>query len=250
MDIHDRVMGDKPDSIFHKIAGIIPGFNGYMERERRRDADKLLRTYLASQYSNERARLTRVQQGMVRGRNLDYIAEVDRIAGVLQRFIDRLTTATYGYTGLFDPVKIEEQDLDMLYAFDMSLTAGVDQVSSAIGALESAVAGTEKDAVSAAIAKLSNVADELNLRLNQRQDFISTGRGLPQDEYNSMMSGVNQAMALQAQPTTYMPPQASENSSAWVGVHGPAPIYYGHIIRRRAHDAHRRCSACAGRRVG
>ena len=194
MDIHNRVMGDKPDSFLHKIAGIVPGFKGYMERERRRDADKLLRTYLASQYANGRARLTRVQQGMVRGRNLDYIAEVDRIAGVLQRFIDRLNTATYGYSGLFDPVKVEEQDLDMLYAFDMSLTSGVDQVSSAIGALESAVAGSEKDEVPAAISRLSSLADELNLRLNQRQDFISTGRGMPQDEYNSMMSGLNQGM--------------------------------------------------------
>ncbi|MGA7733689.1 MAG: hypothetical protein WCD37_20695 [Chloroflexia bacterium] len=227
MDIRNRVMGDKPDSFLHKIAGIIPGFNGYMERERRRDADKLLRTHLAGQYANGRARLTRIQQGMVRGKNLDYIAEVDRIAGVLQRFIDRLNTATYGYTGLFDPVKIEEQDLDMLYAFDMSLTSGVDQVSSAIGALESAVGSTEKGDVSAAINRLSELADDLNLRLNQRQDFISTGRGLPQDEYNSMMSGLNQGMApppaAQPGPTTYMPPQTGETSQAGSAYMAPPP---------------------------
>lgn len=227
MDIHDRVMGDKPDSFLHKIAGIIPGFKGYMERERRRDADKLLRTYLASQYSNGRARLTRVQQGMVRGRNLDYIAEVDRVAGVLQRFIDRLNTATYGYTGLFDPVKIEEGDLDQLYAFDMSLTAGVDQVSGAISALESAVADTtsEKNEVPGAISKLSALADELNLRLNQRQDFISTGRGLAQDEYNSMMGGLNQGMAPQAPPAMQAatPPPTTDMQQAGAPYMAPPP---------------------------
>jgi hypothetical protein len=227
MDIRNRVMGDKPDSFLHKIAGIIPGFNGYMERERRRDADKMLRTHLAGQYANGRARLTRIQQGMVRGKNLDYIAEVDRIAGVLQRFVDRLNTASYGYTGLFDPVKIEEQDLDMLYAFDMSLTSGVDQVSSAIGALESAVGSTEKGDVTTAINRLSELADELNLRLNQRQDFISTGRGLPQDEYNSMMSGLNQGTApppgVQPGPTTYMPPQTGETSQAGSAYMAPPP---------------------------
>ena len=70
MDIRDRVMGDKPNDFLHKIAGIVPGFNGYMDRERRRDADKLLRVYLAHQYSDVRARITRVQQTMVRGKNL------------------------------------------------------------------------------------------------------------------------------------------------------------------------------------
>lgn len=209
MDIRNRVMGDKPDSFLHKIAGIVPGFNGYMERERRRDADKLLRTHLAGQYSNIRARLTRVQQGMVRGKNLDYIAEVDRVAGVLQRFIDRLSTATYGYTGLFDPVKIEEQDLDMLYAFDMSIASGIEQVDSAVSALESATGGTEGDEVSPALLRLSGVVDDLNLRLNQRQDFISTGQGLPQDQYNSMLTSLNPAPAYPAAPSNPMPPTST-----------------------------------------
>src|SRR6266513_2351749 len=136
MDIRDRVMGDMPHGFLHKIAGIVPGFNGYMDRERRRDADKLLRTYLAHQYSAQRDRLTRVQQGLARSGQLTGISEVDRLVGVLQRFIDRLSTATYGYSGLFDPVKVEAQDLDQLYAFDMALTSGVDQVSSAIDAVE------------------------------------------------------------------------------------------------------------------
>lgn len=202
MDIRDKVMGGKPNDFLHKIAGIVPGFNGYMDRERRRDADKLLRVYLARQYSDGRARLTRVQQTMVRGKNLDHIAEVDRVAGVLQRFIDRLTTATYGYTGLFDPVKVEGQDLDMLYTFDMALTAGVDQVSSAVSALESAVAqpSTDANAVPDALDKLSSLVDDLNNRLNQRQDFISTGRGLPQDQYNAMLAQINQAGAPTAAP--------------------------------------------------
>jgi hypothetical protein len=115
----------------------------------------------------------------------------------------------------------------MLYAFDMSLTAGVDQVSSAIGALESAAADPERGDVQTAVNKLSGLADELNLRLNQRQDFISTGRGLPQDEYNSMMSGLNQAMAPPpappSQPTTFMPPQGSETPQPGSPYMAPPP---------------------------
>ncbi len=216
MDIRDRVMGDKPNDFLHKIAGVVPGFNGYMDRERRRDADKLLRVYLAHQYSDVRARITRVQQTMVRGKNLEYIAEVDRIAGVLQRFIDRLTTATYGYSGLFDPVKVEGQDLDMLYAFDMALTTGVDQASSAVGVLETAASqpSTDANAVPAALDKLASLVDDLNNRLNQRQDFISTGQGLPKDQYDAMLTQINQASTPTPPPMPAAPTQPEVPSTA------------------------------------
>lgn len=190
-DIHDRVMGDKPQGFLHKIAGIVPGFNGYMDRERRRDADKLLRTYLANQYSTQRDRLNRAEQSLLRAGQITGISEVDRLVGVFQRFIDRLNTATYGYSGMFDPVKVEAQDLDQLYAFDMALTSGVDEVSSAIGALESATTSeTARTDIPAALAKLSSVLDDLNLRLNQRGDLLTTGRGLPTDQYNSLVNSL------------------------------------------------------------
>src|SRR5438874_4887601 len=162
MDIRDRVMGDQPNDFFHQIAGIIPGYHGYMDRERRRDADKILRTTLAHQFTAQRDRLTRVQQSLLRGHHLEEIAEIDRLAGALQRFIDRLSMATYGYSGLFDPIKVEAADLDQLYAFDMALASGVDQVSAAIDAVEvAATTGAGPTAgmpeFSAAVTRLSSV---------------------------------------------------------------------------------------------
>jgi len=211
MDIHDRVMGDKPQGFLHKIAGIVPGFNGYMDRERRRDADKLLRTYLANQYSAQRDRLNRAEQSLLRAGQITGISEVDRLVGVFQRFIDRLNTATYGYSGMFDPVKVEAQDLDQLYTFDMALTSGVDQVSSAIGALESAITSeTARTDIPAALSNLSSVLDDLNLRLNQRTDLLTTGRGLPTDQYNSLVnslgSGGGSGMPAGAPPPMAPPP--------------------------------------------
>src|SRR5687767_4144286 len=105
MDMRERMLEDKPDSFLHKIAGIVPGYHGYVDRERRRDADKLLRMQLARQFSAQRDRLNRVQQTMLRQNRMGEIGEIDRLVGILQRFIDRLSTATYGYRGLFDPVK-------------------------------------------------------------------------------------------------------------------------------------------------
>lgn len=196
MDIRDRVMGDQPNSFLHKIAGIVPGYTGYVDRERRRDADKLLRMHVARQYTAQRDRLNRVQQQMARSRNLEQIAEVDRLVGTLQRFIDRLQTATYGYTGLFDPVKVEAAELDQLYAFDMALATGVDKLSGAIDSLENRSSGAGdsegrqegRSGQPDALAYLSSTVDELNARLNERTDLLSTGRLVSEESYRNMVS--------------------------------------------------------------
>jgi|GEM_PF-49676 len=191
MDIKDRVMGDKPNSWLHKIAGIIPGFKGYVDRERRRDADKLLRTHLARQYSAQRDRLNRVQQSLLRAKRMDQIAEVDRLAGVFQRFIDRLNTATYGYTGMFDPVKVEAEDLDQLYAFDMTLATGVDQVSAALSAIEESVSDKETNALPSVLARFSDLVDDLNEKLNQRGELLTSGTRVPADQFDTMLGNLN-----------------------------------------------------------
>jgi hypothetical protein len=188
MDMRDRIVGDKPDSFLHKIAGIVPGYHGYVDRERRRDADKLLRMQLARQYSAQRDRLNRVQQTMLHQNRMGEIAEVDRLGGILQRFIDRLSTATYGYRGLFDAVKVEAQDLDQLYAFDMALASGIDQVSSTIDTIE----GTDSKEASTSTSRLATILDDLNQRLNQRNDFFTSGKRLQSNEYQSLVSNLYQ----------------------------------------------------------
>ena len=188
MDMRDKIVGDKPDSFLHKIAGIVPGYHGYVDRERRRDADKLLRMQLARQYSNQRDRLNRVQQTMLHQNRMGEIAEIDRLGGILQRFIDRLSTATYGYRGLFDAVKVEAQDLDQLYAFDMALASGIDQVSSTIDTIE----GSDAKEASTSVTRLATILDELNQRLNQRNDFFTSGKRLQSSEYQSLVSNLYQ----------------------------------------------------------
>jgi hypothetical protein len=199
MDMRDQIVGDQPDDIFHKIASIIPGYHGYMDRERRRDADKLLRTQLAHKFAQQRDRLNRVQQTLLRTNRLENIAEVDRLAGLLQRFLDKLNTASYGYRGLFDPVKIESRDLDQLYAFDMALTSGVDQVSSAIDALEAAGSSAGQQEMPAAIDRLSSVLDDLNTRLSQRSDLLTSGDRLSDNDYRALVGGFNQPPPTPAQ---------------------------------------------------
>src|SRR4051812_6024570 len=222
MDARDRIIGDQPTDFLHKIAGIVPGYHGYVDRERRRDADKLLRTQLAHQYTEQRARLTRIQQTMVRSHHMENIAEVDRLAGVLQRFIDRLSTATYGYTGLFDPIKVEAPELDQLYAFDMALASGVDEVSRGVDTLESASSGQGNSEIPSALSRLATTVDELNRRLDERADLLTNGTRLPDESYQSMLSSLNEKTS--TYPGSGAPqeqPSAAAGESARVNTASP-----------------------------
>ncbi len=189
MDIRDRVMGDQPNDFLHKIASIIPGYKGYVDRERRRDADRILRTELARRYQSELTRLKRVQQDLLKSGNLDAISEIDGVSGRLQRFIDRLQNATYGYTGLFAPIKVEAEELDQIYAFDMALASGVDTLSGAVGSVESAADGEARGELNSAIDRLSSVVNDLNDRFDQRSDLLTSGTTLPQEQYQAMVGG-------------------------------------------------------------
>ena len=228
MDIKDRVMGDQPNDFLHKIAGIIPGYKGYVDRERRRDADRLLRTELAHRYQAELTRLKRVQQDLLRTGDLNTIGELDGISGRLQRFIDRLQNATYGYTGLFDPIKVEAAELDQIYAFDMALTTGVDTLSGAIGALESGIDGDTNAKLRPAVDNLSTVVNDLNDRFDQRADLLTAGTTLPQNEYQAMVDGFQQpsqggqAYPQQSQPETPSPyaQQGTNTSTTGTGSAG------------------------------
>lgn len=224
MDIKNRVMGNQPKDFLHKIASKVPGYHGYVDKEKRRDADKILRTQLAHKYTAQHARLTHLQQQLLRSGDLQNIAEIDHMGGVLQRFINRLETATYGYAGLFDPIKIEAADLDQLYAFDMALADGVDTLSGAIDALESAVgAETAKAEIPAAAGRLSGVIDDLHTRLDQRADLLTSGNRLPASDYNSLLNTIQQpggthgatgATSMPGTNATPVPPEVPSHGAA------------------------------------
>src|SRR6476469_9985091 len=137
-DYRGRIESDKPQDFFHRVANMIPGYTGYQDKERRREADKELRMFLARRFREQHAALARTQQQLARSRHLEAIGEVDRLGGVLQRFIDKLETASQGYAGLFDPVKVQEPELDQLHTFDAALTSQLQQVTDDVAAIGAA----------------------------------------------------------------------------------------------------------------
>lgn len=167
-DLRDTVQGAQ--SGFEKLVGSIPGYKGYKERELRREADKILRTHLANRFDEQKRRLQGLMGQITSAGRWGELSPLEQATLRLERLIDRLRTASYGYAGWFDAVKIEQQQLDTLYEFDANLASGVDRVAEVMSALEGLAARGES--TTAEVNALLTLLQELNDTFGRRTDAV------------------------------------------------------------------------------
>lgn len=138
-DLYDKIVGESGG--FTNLLSKIPGLKGYMEKGRRREADQLLRETLASSLEASRLRLSGVHRELSRDIILamDYAEELGRADSRLMGLIGKIKDAPVGYAGFFDAVKVKEDDLARIYAFDESMLNHVDEIDASIDALTNAV---------------------------------------------------------------------------------------------------------------
>lgn len=166
-DIFDKVTEDR-DPI-KKLIAKIPGFKGYIERGDRRMSDKLLREKVADEYEGYYQRISGLQRALISQGGLAYIDDLENAAIKLRQFIDRVRTASYGYAGLFDAIKIKEEELSTIYQYDADLLEKGSTVSAAIDNLEASI-GTE--GLPASLRHLISVAQECVDLFNTRSNAL------------------------------------------------------------------------------
>jgi hypothetical protein len=148
----------------------LPGISGYVDKELRRDADKRLRELIAGQLEEQKQALLEVQRMLLDGKGLLWMDNVDQAVQKLQILIDRIKTASYGYAGLFDPVRIREEALDALHRFDAAMAERVVDVQMGVGALRQAV--SEGGDIGGQVRKLIDTLADLNTLYGKRQEAI------------------------------------------------------------------------------
>ena len=169
-DLFDQVTGDQ--DIFKKLASKIPGFDGYIERQNRRAADKLLRETIADHFEALYKRISTLQTDFVSQGELLYIDDLERAAIKLRTFIDKIRRASYGYSGFFDAVKINEAELARVYEYDASFFDLEDEIGQAIDNVEASIGS---DGLPAAIRHLTGKAQDCLDAFNRRDEVMRQG---------------------------------------------------------------------------
>ena len=156
-DLTDQIMGKVAGDVdpFKSILSKVPGFGGYVERQKRRDADKLLRESIADRMEEQWGRISAIQRDLISQGQIAYIDDLEAAAIKLRTFIDRIRRAPRGYSGMFDAVKINEVELAKLYQYDAAMLGMVDEVARAIDNVEASIGS---DGLPAAIRHLVSTA--------------------------------------------------------------------------------------------
>jgi len=159
------------DSLFGKVKNFLADFVGYVDRDNRREADKMLRLTVAQRLEEQWERIAGVQRRLIKEKQLDQVDDLEEAAIKLRAFVNRIRTASYGYSGLFDAVQINSKELELIYEYDVALLEGVDQISNAVDNL-SASLGT--DGFPAAIRHLVTLSEEMISAFDRREEVILT----------------------------------------------------------------------------
>ncbi len=173
-DMMDQIQGKIGGDMdpFKKILGKIPGFSGYVERQNRRDSDKLMREIVASRFEEQWQRVSALQRDFISQGEIAYVDDLEAAAIKLRTFADRVRRASRGYSGLFDAVKINEEELAQLYQYDSAMLDLADAVSHAIDNIEVSV-GT--DGLPAAIRNLVSKSRECIEVFDKREEVVLGG---------------------------------------------------------------------------
>jgi len=141
-----------------RIATFIPGFRGYKEKELRRESDKLIRNHLNLNLSTLKTDLKTAAQQLSDRRYLDILTDMDRLVAKMDRIVEKVNHASYGYTGFFDVVKVKEENLDRMLTFDAELIDKVNSLATEITAFKAELSSGETKNLKT---KIQNLTDKL-----------------------------------------------------------------------------------------
>lgn len=157
-------------SALERLMKGLPGIAGYVDKELRRDADKRLRELIASQLTEQKLQLLTMQKQLLGSGGLRWLAEIDQVIQKLQTLTDRIRTASYGYAGLFDAVKIGETQLAALHQFDTELATRIAAMSEVVARLQAAV--TKNETLQPLLQEITQTVIELDTLFNRRRDAL------------------------------------------------------------------------------
>ncbi|MGE5072232.1 MAG: hypothetical protein ACM3MF_02305 [Anaerolineae bacterium] len=172
-DMYQNVTGQMDP--FKRLASHIPRFSGYVERQNRRDADKLVRDTVARRFTELWTRASNLQKDLIGAHKIEFVDDMEQATIQLRTFIDKISTASRGYAGFFDAVKINQKELEQLYTFDAAFFDLGDQVSHALDNVEASIG--DEAALPAAIRNLTSLGRQAVETFNRRAEaFTGSGR--------------------------------------------------------------------------
>ncbi|MEM1586968.1 MAG: hypothetical protein QXX99_05755 [Candidatus Bathyarchaeia archaeon] len=117
----EKVRGER--GLLERIAGYIPGYHGYKEKELRRESDRLVRMEAVSRLKAAKDLLRKklANPALLQKFSSEDMWMLDSMMSRLDRIMQRIDKAVAGYAGMFDAIKVKEDKLDAALQIDLNL---------------------------------------------------------------------------------------------------------------------------------
>ena len=169
-DVYSDVKGQM--RLSERIASFIPGFRGYKEKELRRESDRLIRNHMYLKLSAEKTDLREISQKLVDRRYFDVMTDMDRLLAKMDRVVEKVNHASYGYSGFFDAVKVKEENLDHMIDFDNQLLEGINVLATEIDSFKADLASGNTSNLKTRVQSVTDKLESLEDTFDKRKEVI------------------------------------------------------------------------------
>ena len=166
----ERVQGSERP--LERLMLVLPGFRGYKLREQRREAYRIVRSHVYELMEHTRDDLTTCLQALIDNKLTELVEPMNRLIAKTDRVAEKINHASYGYTGFFDSVRIEEPDLDRMLGYDSQLMDLARKTSDMTTALRGNLTQNRLDGVRNSELQLDGSINSLELAFDQRKSII------------------------------------------------------------------------------
>jgi uncharacterized membrane protein YccC len=116
-----------------RLGARIPGFRGYLDRDQRREADKLLREHGARLLE----RMVRELHEIAAKSALDELDDLQELIGEVEKLRAELRYADRGYSGFFDEIKLDSDPaLTAVYERDERIVQQIEEMAAQVADVE------------------------------------------------------------------------------------------------------------------
>ncbi|MGA2680288.1 MAG: hypothetical protein ABSF44_00635 [Candidatus Bathyarchaeia archaeon] len=169
-DVLSKVKGQM--NLPERIAAFVPGFRGYKEKEIRRESDRLIRNHLYMKLSNEKTDLRDIEQKLADRRYFDVLTDMDRLIAKMDRVVEKVNHASYGYSGFFDAVKVREDNLDNMISFDNKLLDGINALTVEVDAFKADISSGATSNLKSRVQTVTDKLESFENTFDQRNEVI------------------------------------------------------------------------------
>jgi len=163
---------ERETALLEKISLAIPGFRGYKLKELRREADKLIRDHMYRRLVDAESGLKGIFQRLVINKLMDVLDDTDRLIAKFDRVSELINHAPYGYSGFFNVVKVEEDDLDNMINFDLKMVASVKDIEAKVKQFKGEVMGGKFENVRTYVNDIRESIEALESTFDERKEVI------------------------------------------------------------------------------